>query len=149
MGLPGEPIAELTKLGWVILSPGKENASTNILFTKTSLHDYENLCSLDCLGIEEKHEKNSEFVYREFRKELGRDSLGNYETNLIWKENHPPLRSNEVNSLGRLHSLRKNLIRSNKFGEYVKIIQEQINEGMFERKPVEMKKIIGGGGYQL
>ena len=63
VGLPGEPIAELTKLGWVILSPGEENASTNILFTKTSLHDYENVCSLDCLGIEEKHEKNNEFVY--------------------------------------------------------------------------------------
>ena len=50
-----------------------------------------------------------------------------------------------MNSLGRLHSLTKNLIRSNKFGEYVKIIQEQINEGIFERKPVEMKKIIGWG----
>ena len=92
MGLPGEPIAELKKLGRVFLSPGKENASTNILFTKTSLHDYENLCSLDCLGIEEKHEKNDEFVYVEFRKQLVRDSLGNYGTNLIWKENYPPLR---------------------------------------------------------
>ena len=29
VGLPGEPIAELTKLGWVILSSGKESASTN------------------------------------------------------------------------------------------------------------------------
>ena len=82
LGLPVEPIAELTKLGWVTLSPGKENASTNILLAKTSLHDYENLCSLDCLGIEEK-QKNNEFVYGEFRKQLGRDSLGNYETNLI------------------------------------------------------------------
>ena len=60
--LPGEPIAELAKLGWVILSPEKENNSTNILLTKTSLHDYENLRSLDCLGIEGKHEKNNEFV---------------------------------------------------------------------------------------
>ena len=85
------------------------------------------------MGIEEKHEKNNEFVYGEFRKQLGRDSLGNYETNLIWKENHPPLRSNEVNSLGRLHSLTKNLIRSNKLGEYDKIIQEQINEGIIEK----------------
>ena len=39
VGLPGEPITELTKLGWVILSPGKKNASTNILLTKTSLND--------------------------------------------------------------------------------------------------------------
>ena len=100
VGLPGEPLAELTKLGWVILSPGKENASTNVLFTKTSLHGYENLCSLDYWGIEEKHEENNEFVYGELRKQLCRDSLRNY-------ENHPPLRSNEVNSLGRLHSLTK------------------------------------------
>ena len=47
-------IAELIKLGSVILSLEKESASTNILFTKTFLHDYENLCSLDYLGIEER-----------------------------------------------------------------------------------------------
>ena len=63
LGLSGETTVELTKLVPVVLSPGKENASTNILFSKTSLHDYENLCSLDCLGIEEKHEKNNQFVY--------------------------------------------------------------------------------------
>ena len=59
MGLPGKPIAELTKLRWVILSPGKENASTTILFTETSLHDYENLRSLDSLGIEENTRKTA------------------------------------------------------------------------------------------
>ena len=133
VGLPGEPIAEITKLGWVILSPGKENTSTNIFFTKTSLHDREKLYSLDCFGIEEKHQKNNEFVYGEFRKQIGQDSFGNYETNLIWKENHPPLRSNEVNSLDRLHSLTKNLSQSNKPGEGNKIIQQKINEGIIEK----------------
>ena len=103
------------------------------MFTKTSLHDYENLRSLDYLIIEEKHEKTYEFVYGEFRKQLSRDSVGNYETNLIWKENHPPLRSNEVNSLGTLHSSTKNLIRSNKLGEYNEIIQEQTNKGVIEK----------------
>ena len=44
--LLGEPIAELTKLGWVILAPAKENASTNIFLTKRSLHGNENLFSL-------------------------------------------------------------------------------------------------------
>ena len=38
-----------------------------------------------------------------------------------------------MNSLGRLHSLTKNLIRSNKLGEYDKIIQEQINKGIIEK----------------
>ena len=85
------------------------------------------------MGIEEKHEKNSEFVYGGFRKQLVWHSFGNYETNLIWKENHPPLRSNEVNSLDRLHSLTKNLSQSNKPGEGNKIIQQKINEGIIEK----------------
>ena len=76
MGLPRESIAELTKLGSVILLPGKENASTNILFTKTSLHHCKNLCSLDCLGIEGEHKKNNNFVYGEFRKQSGWELLG-------------------------------------------------------------------------
>ena len=73
--------------------------------------------------------------------EFGWDSFGNYETNLIWKENHPPLRSDEVDSLGvdsdevdslgvdsdevdslgRLHSLRKSLIQPNKIGDYLRL----------------------------
>ena len=38
-----------------------------------------------------------------------------------------------MNSHGRLYSLTKNLIRTNKLGEYDKIIQEQINEGIIEK----------------
>ena len=52
--LPGKPIAELTKFGWVIVSSGQESGITNILSSRTSLHDYEKRCSLDCLGIEER-----------------------------------------------------------------------------------------------
>ena len=96
------------------------------------------------MRIEKKHRKNNEFVYGEFRKQLDRDSAGNYETNFIWKENHPPLLSNEVNSLDRLQSLTKNLIQPNMFGEYKKIIQTQINEGIIEKvnegKTSEKKK---------
>ena len=28
----------------------------------SSLHEYENLCGLNCLDIEEKHEKKNEFI---------------------------------------------------------------------------------------
>ena len=134
VGLPGELTAELIKLGWVTLSSGKENASANILFSRASLHDYENLCSLNCLGIKEKHEKDNEFIYGEFRKQFGRDLVENYETNVLWKENHRPLGSHDVNIPGRSQSLTKNLILSSKFGEYKKIIQEQIDEGITDGK---------------
>ena len=39
------------------MPPVKENEITNILFSQTYIHDYEKLCSLDCLGVSEKQDK--------------------------------------------------------------------------------------------
>ena len=82
MGLPRETISEMTKFRWVIVSPGQETGITNMLFSKTSLRDYEKLCSLDCLRIEERRD-DSNYVYDEFQNQLGRGPGGFYETNLI------------------------------------------------------------------
>ena len=82
--LPGKPVAKMTKFEWVIVCPGQETGVLNMLFSsKTSLHDYEKLCSIDCLGIEERRD-DSNYVYEEFQKLLGRGPGGFYETNLIW-----------------------------------------------------------------
>ena len=103
-----------------------------MLFSKTSLHDYEKLCSLDCLGIEERRD-DSNYVYEEFQKQLGRGLGGFYETNLIWKDNHPPLKNNKSNSLRRLSNPVKNLTHRNQFERYDNIIQDQIKEGIIEK----------------
>ena len=55
VGQPGESIAELTRLGWVVIFPGQESGLTNMMLSKNSVHDYENLCSLDVLGVKEEH----------------------------------------------------------------------------------------------
>ena len=49
IGQPGEPIGELTRLGWTIMSPGSEPDLTNMFLTQTSTVDYEALCRLDVL----------------------------------------------------------------------------------------------------
>ena len=72
VGQPGEPIAELTKLGWVVISPGQETSITKMLFSKTAIHDYENLCNLDVVGIKDEHTKRDGKIYDEFQKQLGR-----------------------------------------------------------------------------
>ena len=36
IGQPGDPIAELTRFGWFIVSPGHENNLTHLLFSNTS-----------------------------------------------------------------------------------------------------------------
>ena len=55
---------------------------------------------MDCLGIEENHVKPDDLVYDKFRKQLGHNSEGYYETNLIWKESQSLLSDNKYGSVG-------------------------------------------------
>ena len=56
VGELGEPVAEKTKFGWTLMSPGKELDHSKTLLTQTSYTDYEELCRLDVLGLEDKAE---------------------------------------------------------------------------------------------
>ena len=47
MGKPGEPIAELTRFGWTLMSPENEPHLIKMFLTQTSKVDYEELCWLD------------------------------------------------------------------------------------------------------
>ena len=53
VGSPGEPVAELTQFGWVIISPGNEIDLNNLMLSRTSIDDYEKLCNLDVLGVQD------------------------------------------------------------------------------------------------
>ena len=75
VGQSGEPIAELTRLGWVVISPGQESGLTNMMFSKTSVHYCENLRSLDVLGIKEEHVRQDEVVFDEFKKQLSQSPV--------------------------------------------------------------------------
>jgi hypothetical protein len=111
VGKEGEPIAELTKLGWFIMSPGQEFDHNNMMLTQTSQSDHEELCRLDVLGLSDTAEHDQSEVYREFKEQLQRSPEGWYTTSLPWKGNHPPLPTNEKGSLRRLTSLQNRLLK--------------------------------------
>ena len=92
-----------------------------MMFSKTSVYDYENLCSLDVLGVKEEHVRRDEVVYDEFKKQLSQSPEGWYRTNLFWKEKHSPLDTNKSGSHGRLNSLLNNLKRNDQFNTYYDI----------------------------
>ena len=87
---------------------------------------------MDVLGIKDKHTKRYGKIYDEFQKQLGRSDEGWYETNLIWKEKHPPLNNNRSGSLARLNNLLRNLSRNNQLQAYDDIIRKQQNAGTLE-----------------
>jgi len=135
IGQENDPIAELTKFGWFLMSPGKEFDKNIMLLTQTSQSDYEELCKLDVLGLRDMADHDQTMVYEEFKEQLTRSQDGWYETTLPWKANHSPLPSNKEGSLKRLKNLTRKLQREDLTVEYDGIIQEQLTEGVIEKAP--------------
>lgn len=68
------------------MSPGNEvNANEMFLTTQTSSMNYEKLCRLDVLGLEDSLNDDQGEVQKEFHEQLQRSPEGWYETNLPWK----------------------------------------------------------------
>ena len=84
---------------------------------------------MDVLGLEDTPVVDQKVVHEEFLEQLRRDpEQGWYESGLPWKGHHPPLPSNEANSLKRLGCLVQRLKKT----EYYAIIQDQLKEGIVE-----------------
>ena len=72
IGKDGEPVAELTKLGWFVMSPGQEFDRNAMMHTQTSQLEYEELCRLDVLGLADSPPYDQQAVYSEFQEQIVR-----------------------------------------------------------------------------
>ena len=66
VGEDGPPVAEKTRFGWFVMSPGAE-VESNMYLTQSSNQDYDRLCRLDILGLEDRPGGEQNVVYQEFR----------------------------------------------------------------------------------
>ena len=64
MTKPREPVAGKTQLEWTIISPSRESGLSNMLLTRNSTCDHDQLCRLDVLGIKDQPSGDQEFVYK-------------------------------------------------------------------------------------
>ena len=90
VGPRGDPVAEFTRLGWAIMSPGADRDVSHGYLAVSATTDYDNLCALDVLGLADTT-GDQDCVFGEFKEQLTRSEEGWYETALPWKGNHPPL----------------------------------------------------------
>ena len=96
-------------MGWVIMSPDEESDLVSSLYTRTSASDFNRLCDIDVLGVEENHLSHDENVYKKFKQQLERNEGDWYEKGLVWTEDKVPLSNNKSGSLERLKSPLKRL----------------------------------------
>ena len=133
VGQPGEPVAELTKFGWTLLSPGSEDDLTKTLFAKSSVQDYHKLCDLDVLGLETQLD-GDETIYQDFKDQLTQSPEGWCETGLLWKPGVDGIPNNKAGSLARLSKLVQRLEKKPQlFEQYREIIKEQEEQGIIEK----------------
>ena len=133
VGKPGEPVVEYTKFGWTLISPGEEIEIEKSFFAKSSIVDYEKLCSLDVLGLKDSDDGNQSSTFEEFKDQLERKPEGFYETGLLWKSGKTELPNNRIGSLARSGKLVKRLEKDPElFSAYDKIMKDQESEGIIE-----------------
>ena len=131
-----DPGAELTMLGWTLTGSTimSENGTKKGLLSCSGKDEFEQLCSLDVLGLQDSDVKQNVF-HQEFMDNLKRLGNGCYETRLPWKKDVPKLPTNKELSLCRLRSTSRRLEKINALEEYNQIMEEQIKEGILEPVP--------------
>ena len=75
-------------MGWVIMSPDRENVLVSSVYTRTLVSDFYRLCDVDVLGVEENHLSYDENMCKKFKQLRARNKGGWYETGFVWNENN-------------------------------------------------------------
>ena len=128
-----EPIVEQIKMGCVITSLGREIVLVSSLYTRTFVSDFDRLCDIDVLGVEENHLSHDENVYKKFKQQLERNQGDWYETGLVWTENKVSLNNKKSESLGLLKSFLKWFEQNvETFQAYDQVIRDQLLNNMIE-----------------
>ena len=76
VGRRGDPVAEFTRFGWTIMSPGADSGLSPALLAVNSNADYEKLCALDVLGLADSATRDQNAVYDELKEQLVRSPEG-------------------------------------------------------------------------
>ena len=85
--------------------------------------DYEQLYSLDVLGVEDRGEKDQSEVYAEFQENITRKKDGRYEVAVPWIAEAELTNTNKLHSRRRLHNVSKKLKQN----------QQLLKDGIVER----------------
>ena len=106
------------------------------MFAKDTSSDYERLCSLDVLGIEDRGQDDQLQVYQDFKENIVKQEDGRYEVHVPWIPGRKLSGTNEQASRGRLANVERKLSKDCMLKEkYEEIVKEQLDEGVIVTAP--------------
>ena len=131
-----DPGAEFTMLGWTLSGRAAHPSlqAEKTFFLKSTRDEFEQMCSLEVLGLKDTPDKQEEF-HKDFMDKLQQLEDGTYITRLPWKEDASSLPTNKVLAMARLRSTTSKLERLGRLEEYHSIMEEQLQQGILEPVP--------------
>ena len=105
VGSPGEPVAELTRFRWVIMSPGNEITLNNLMLLRTSMDDYEQRCNLDVLEVQDIPKTHEDIVHTNFQVTIKAKLRRMVRNRTYVKKVKENLQNNKTGCLRRLQNL--------------------------------------------
>ena len=131
-----DPGAEFTMLGWTLsgVATEKNTQTEKTFFVKSSKEEFEQMCSLEVLGLKDQREEE---FHCDFMDRLERLSDGTYMTKLPWKNGGSSLPEHKSLALARLASTTRRLQKLGKLEEYHGIMKEQLKQGIIEEIPLQ------------
>ena len=131
---PTFPVAEETKLGWILFGGVSEGPAREFCkLAITGQEQFEKLCRIDVLGIQDQ--ADLAFNHESFKEGIQMMKNGHYSTKLPWKIKHEELPDNKYLSTKRLKSTTRKLEKMSKIEAYHKIMKEQLETGILEEAP--------------
>ena len=99
-----------------------------------SIEDYEKVCNLDVLGVQDIPKTHEETVHTNFKEQLKQNDEGWYKTGLMWKQSRENIQNNETVCLRIPQNLIVKLQKSPGLLEtFDNIISNQLKEGIVEK----------------
>ena len=131
----GEPIVEEITFGWVVHGRDEYTSDDACTYLREVDH-YEELYSLDVLGVEDRGENDQFDVLRDFKENIARRDDATYEVSFLWSLGPELSSTNEALSRKRLQNVERKLLNNeNLREEYADIIEEQLWVGIVEEAP--------------
>lgn len=140
-GLPSEPAASYTLLGWVVHGVISKSRDSKTCFNSSrnsqNIFDQEihelvkSYFSLEMLGVSKKPRviKTDQRAFK-LLDETTRFCNGRWETGLLWKTDNPKLPDNYYGALSRLKSIEAKIDKNSEFGEmYYREMDRLFSEG--------------------
>ncbi len=144
IGPPNSPVGVKTRFGWTLMGKGSQRAVVNFVDLQEQVEKWWNIESTGLLPESKKTMSVEDQRALQKMEDTIKIVNGHYMVGLPWKHDEPRLPNNKSLALSRLQSVKRKLLRDEKYAEMYKAqVSEYIDRGYaIEAPPISDSSLV-------